>query len=119
MAGVEWRGQNVYDLIAQETISAMKTSMEAGADAGRAQSRLGPTGRYQAGWEASEPTLNGTTIHGEIFNEAAGDDGHMYARYPSAGTSKMAGDFAHAAALDRAASDLVPQIAARTRRVLR
>jgi hypothetical protein len=69
------------------------------------------TGRYRDGWEATAPELSGTTVHGEIINEATNTSGQFYALYVSAGTSRMDGDFAHAAALDTAAVHLVEYIA--------
>jgi len=46
--------------------------------------------------------LSGEGQGGGIYNEATGDDGEMYPLYVTAGTRYMAGDFAHAAALDAA-----------------
>lgn len=108
---VEWRGDAVYGQIVAGTIRAMRRATEDGVRYGaQPQSRV-LTGRYRREWRAEEPVLNGTTVHGEIVNEATNDSGQFYGAYVSAGTSKMAGDFAHAAALDTAATRLVGYIA--------
>lgn len=106
MAGsVNWTGDRYYSGVTAFVVSAMGESLDEGVTAGAAQSRV-DTGRYQRGWQAEPVTVSGDVVHGRIINEAQNPSGGYYAAYVSAGTSRMAGDFAHAAALDRAGASL-------------
>lgn len=99
MARVDWRGAELFGQIAAAAIRGMARAEDDGVDAARGQSRV-RTGRYRDGWEAQPPRVDGDTVRGQIVNEVE------YSRWVSAGTSRMEGDFAHAAALDTAGARL-------------
>ena len=104
MGVVNWTGAAVFDEIAAGTVRGMKRAETDGVDAAKAQSKV-DTGFYRSQWREREPVLQGDTVHGGIDNDAD------YSRWVSGGTSRQEGDFAHAAALDTAASRLVGYIA--------
>ena len=106
MAGtVNWTGANYLADVTAFVVSAMGDALAEGVTAAAAQSRV-DTGRYRDGWQAEPVTVSGDVVRGQIINEAENPSGGYYAAYVSAGTSRMAGDFAHAAALDRAGATL-------------
>lgn len=102
MARIDWNGA-LYAQIVAGTVRGMARAEADGVAAARGQSRV-DTGRYRDGWEAVAPVVQGDRVHGQIINDVE------YSRYVSAGTSRMSGDFAHAAALDAAGSRLAGYI---------
>ena len=104
MGTLDWRGDAVYDEIVGGTMRGMKRAETDGVEAAKARSKV-DTGFYQSQWHEREPELRGDTVSGGIDNDAD------YSRWVSGGTTRQEGDFAHAAALDTAASRLVGYIA--------
>lgn len=105
MSAFEWNSDAFIAEVESEVVGLLHTALGTGVEAARGRSRV-RTGRYRDGWQEGVVEVRGSLVHGEIINECENTSGGMYARYVSAGTSRMQGDFAHAAALDAAATAL-------------
>jgi hypothetical protein len=109
MGQLVWNGDAFYEHIQTRAAGAMADALPEGVSAAAAQSRV-DTGRYRDGWKAEPVSIDGDVVHGEIVNDAENTSGQFYSAYVSAGTSKMSGDFAHIAALDRAGAALMSKL---------